>query len=267
MATNLSDAAVRRYKPHGKEKRVIRDAGTDSLYLCIAPSGRKSFLMRFRRPGGTAGKIVLGPYYEGAETAAAPVIGMPLTLAMARQLAQEIHRQRKMGKDVVADHKAAKHRIAASTSQGTFGAAVRDYLETYAQKKTRRWKETARLLGYKYREDEAEPSIIRGSLAERWAVKPIAEIDSHDIWSAVDEATRVAIPGMLALRDGPSDSMGRSLYSALSVCFGWLTRHRHIANNPVRGVHRPPPPLRRAPMPTPRATMRSESPAIARRKK
>jgi hypothetical protein len=66
-------------------------------------------------------------------------------------------------------------------------------LETCAQKKTRRWKETARLLGCKYEEDKVEPSIIRGSLAERWADKPIAEIDAHAV-----------APGRGADRDGPA---------------------------------------------------------------
>ena len=42
-------------------RRLVRDDGARSLYLVVQPSGHKSWLMRFRRPGGKPGKIVLGP--------------------------------------------------------------------------------------------------------------------------------------------------------------------------------------------------------------
>src|SRR5258708_23687807 len=103
-------AAVQRVKPSA-QPRMIRDAGARSLYLVIAPSGTRSWLMRFRRPGGKPGKIVLGPVdLSGRELSGDPVIGMPLTLAGARQLAAQVHRERALGHDPVADHKSRKQR-------------------------------------------------------------------------------------------------------------------------------------------------------------
>jgi hypothetical protein len=104
MAKTLTDAAVRHYKPQEK-RRTIRDAGARSLYLVVEPSGRKSWLMRFRRLGGKPGKMILGPLdLSGSESQGDPVIGMPLTLAAARQVATQVHRERALGRDPVAEH-------------------------------------------------------------------------------------------------------------------------------------------------------------------
>ena len=110
MAKVLTDAAIRKYRATG-EKRIIRDALARSLYLIISESGTKSFGMRFRRPDGKAGKLVLGPYdVSGQELTEDPVVGMPLSLAAARMLAAKIHRERALGRDPIGEHKARKHR-------------------------------------------------------------------------------------------------------------------------------------------------------------
>jgi Arm DNA-binding domain len=93
----LTDAAVRKYRPAGK-RRVIRDLGGRSLYLVIHPTGAKSWMMRFRRSGGKAGKIVLGPLHASDEPPGEPTVGMPLTLAGARQVAAQVHRDRALGR-------------------------------------------------------------------------------------------------------------------------------------------------------------------------
>lgn len=98
MTKPLTAAAVEKYKPDPDNRRIIKDGGARSLYLVIQPrSGHKSWLMRFRRPGGKPAKITLGPVdLSGKEITGDPVIGMPLTLAAARQLATTIHRDRVM---------------------------------------------------------------------------------------------------------------------------------------------------------------------------
>jgi Arm DNA-binding domain len=78
--TALTDAAVRKYKKTDK-RRVIRDLGMKSLYLIIQPSGTKSWMMRFRRPDGRSGKIVLGSFdLSEHELEADPEIGQSLSL-------------------------------------------------------------------------------------------------------------------------------------------------------------------------------------------
>ena len=105
----LTPAAVSKLKK-GEVRRRIRDLGSQSLFLIIEPSGRKSWQMRLRRPGGKIGKITLGPVNTSDEISGEPEIGMPLTLRAARQLAAEVHRQRSLRRDVIADAKAEKHR-------------------------------------------------------------------------------------------------------------------------------------------------------------
>jgi hypothetical protein len=122
-AAELTDLAINKYKPKSKRRR-IRDTRTESLFLIIEPSGRKSFQMRFRVGGGRIGKLTLGRYAE-SEMPDDPVIGQPLTLAAARQLAAQVHRARALGRDPVAEHKAAKQRrraVIIEAASNTFAA-------------------------------------------------------------------------------------------------------------------------------------------------
>ena len=107
----LTDLAVEKYRPDKKRRREILDGGCEGLYLVVQPSGFKSWAMRFRRSnGGKPAKLTLGPLFSGEEPESEPVLGMPLTLVSARKLAAEVHRQRAMGRDPIADYEAAKRR-------------------------------------------------------------------------------------------------------------------------------------------------------------
>jgi integrase len=241
-AVVLTDPAIRRYKPAG-ERRRIRDLGAKSLFLIIEPSGHKAFQMRFRTPSGRIGKLTLGPFDpSGSELEAVPTVGQPLTLAAARTLAVATHRQRALGHDPIADHKARKHRQRIEIEEhhaGTFVAAVRAYIDEHAKPETRNWRETARLLGLDYPLDGGEPQETKGGLAQRWADKPVREIDGHDIWSVVDEAKRIGVPGIKARNKGLSEPRGRMLFVALSSLFGWLKKNRKVEINPAASVSRP----------------------------
>lgn len=192
MTASLTAAAVEKYRP-GPKRRIIRDAGAKSLFLVIEPSGHKLWRMRFRN-GKRISKLTLGPYDRAPELSGEPVIGQPLTLAAARQLASWVHRQRVLGRDVVADHKAAKHRRHVETetlAANTFGVAVRSFVEEHARPKLRLWRRTARYLGLDYPlKGDAAPTKTRGGLAERWADRPVSDIDEHDIFEVIDETKR-----------------------------------------------------------------------------
>ena len=153
MVKILTDAACRKFVP-GPKRRRIRDAAARSLFLVVEPSGHKAWQMRFRRPDGRPGKITLGPFdRSGRELMGDPQIGQPLTLQAARQLAATVHRDRALGHDVVADHRARRHRQRTEIKEraaNTFGAGVRAYIAEYARPETRNWLETARLLGLRY---------------------------------------------------------------------------------------------------------------------
>jgi integrase len=244
----LTDAAVRKFKPTAK-RRWIRDAGAQSLYLVIQPSGHKAWTMRFRRPDGGIGKLVLGGVdLSGKELKGEPQIGQPLSLVAARQLAAGIHRERMLGHDVVADHKARRHRQRTELKDlagNMFGALARRFVEEHARTKTRLWRRTATTLGLRYPIDGGEPVEIKSGLAARWADKPVRSIDGHDIHSVITEAHRVAVPGIASPKSGLSEARARGLHAALSACFGWLLRHRYVDVNPCANVWRPKPPKSR----------------------
>jgi integrase len=245
----LTDAAILRLRPD-KARRRIRDLGSQSLFLIIEPSGRKSWQMRFRRPAGKVGKMTLGPYHSGSEINEEPEIGMPQTLAAARQLAAKVHRQRSLQRDVIADHRAERHRKRAEIEQlqkENFAASARRYIDEHARKKLRGWRGIAKQFGLYYPLDGGggEPEIINGSLIERWTDRSMRDIDGHDVWSAMEEAKRIGVPGLGARGDGHSESRARHLRNALSALFAWGHRQRLVEVNPCRNVAPPTPPASR----------------------
>ena len=242
MAKPLTAIAVKSFKS-GKVRRELPDGGCPGLYLVIQSSGQKSWALRFRRPNGKPAKLTLGPLdLSGREAPAQPAIGHPLTLASARALAAELGRQRVRGRDVVADHVAAKSRQKVeqeTRARNTFAGAAREFIEQYAKKKTRRWQQQARLLGFSPASDALE--IIPGGLAHRWRDKPTVDIDGHDIHSLIDETRRHGVPGLEQRTNEPSEARARVMLACLSKMFSWLAQHRKVEKNPCSGVHRPDP--------------------------
>jgi integrase len=235
MAKQLTAAAAARLRPSGA-RREVRDGGAQGLYLVIQPSGVKSWALRFRRPGGRTAKLTLGPAdLTGHEMPEEPVVGQPLTLAGARALANNIHRERAMGRDVVATQHRAKSEQDARGAD-TFGQAAVDFIEQHAKRRTRRWAETARLLGVKPEGDALE--LIPRGLADRWRDRAVREIDGDDVHRVVDEVREKGVPG-LERRAGQSESRALVLLRALSKMFAWLVAKRRVSQNPCAGVHRP----------------------------
>jgi integrase len=251
----LTELAIKKYRP-GRERRRIRDGLTPGLFLIIEPSGHRSWQMRFRRPSaegakkrpgkpGKPGKITLGPVdLSGNKLKDEPQIGhigTPLSLTDARLLAQKVLRERQLGHDPIADHKARKHHQRAaleSRDASTFAACLRDYIAEQARPKTRRWRETARWLGLFYG-DAGEPTVIRAGLAARWGDRTVASISSDDIWEVIDEARRHGVPGLAVRNNGLSDARARMLFVALAGLFKWLVKERRLKVNPCIGLSRP----------------------------
>jgi integrase len=243
MTNGLTAAAVEKYRP-SKKRREIPDHGCRGLYLIVQPSGAKSWAMRFRRPDGKPAKMTLGSVDQsGKEMPDEPVIGAPLTLAGARVVASAVHRKRMLGRDVISDLAADRHRQKAESetaAANSFSMCVRDFIAEHAKPKTRRWDDTARLLGLRYPKDGAsDPEVIPNGLVARWGDRPAREIDGHDIWGIVDETRRRGAPGLPRRKDGLTEGHARSMFAALSSCFGWLQKNRRIDVNPCAGVARP----------------------------
>ena len=100
---------------------------------------------------------------------------------------------------------------------------------------------TARLFGL-----TVDGEVIGNSLVQRWADKPVAEIDGHDVYGIVEETRTKGVPGWATMTDGrPSDARAKNMFAALSSMFTWLNRHRRVELNPCAGVHRPEAPAAR----------------------
>jgi integrase len=235
----------------------IPDTGAKGLRLIVQPSGAKSWAMRFRRPDdGKSAKLTLGPVdlsdrkpaldeKTGKPIVIIPKVGMTLNLVDARRLAAEINSQRAIGNDVIVDTKADKKRRRddkMERASNTFGSVVREFVVKYRTKKwnsrPRRWFENAATLGLRYPPGSdpttVEPEVIKGSLAETWATKPITEIDKYQVEEVIEDA-----------RKHGSDGRARALFSVLSVLFGWLPLKYRVGVNPMIGVRRPGPPKSR----------------------
>jgi integrase len=153
-----------------------------------------------------------------------------LVAALQHEIAQ--------GRDPAAAHlKEKQERRVASATAGanTFAAAAKDFVERHARPKVRRWQELARLLGLLAH----DLSPIPKGLADRWAERPVVEIDGHDIHNIVDEARRLGVPGLERRGEEPSEARARKLFSVLSKLFSWLGQHRRVTVNPCISVHRP----------------------------
>jgi integrase len=251
MPKVLTDAAVRRFAPAAQRRR-IPDGGMRSLFLVITPNGHKAWQMRFRVGRNRIGAMILGPVdLSGTEIKDEPVVGQPLSLAAARALAARVHRVRALGRDPVAEHKAAKARRRAAeveANANAFGAVAKEYIERYASKNISRWKERARLLGWQpttTAEGKLQLEIIRGGLAQRWSDKPIGSIDGHDVHNLLVETRERGAPGLERRSEQPTESRAHAMLATLSAMYGWLLQHRRVEANPCVGVHRPQAPAAR----------------------
>jgi integrase len=243
-----TDLGIRKLALKPKQRLELPDLGAQGLYVCVQPSGAKSFAMRFRRPDGRNARFVLGsfdPTPRDPHPKDKLQIGASLTLVEARLLAGRIHHERAGGADVISDRKADKIRQRlqiAADQENSFTALARRYFEEHARDKQRRWAKWARYFGLMYREGQSEPTIIPNSLCDRWADRPVGKIGPADIKVVVDEAIRRAVPGLERKRETPrAEATGRTLHARLSAFFGWCVDDMRIESNPCSKVKRPPP--------------------------
>ena len=243
MPKVLTFAAIERYRPTG-QRREIRDGGTQGLSLVIQPSGAKSWAMRFRRPNGQPAKLTLGTVdLSGKELKDKPEIGMPLSLPAARQLAAEVHRQRAMGRDVIADHAAARHRRRTEVKKArqirsvfwlrNSSRSTRDRKRGVGGTRPGFWACAIRKM--------AESRRDRGRAVAAMGRSTRARIDAHDVWSVVDETRRIGAPGLDRRSNRPTDSHARVIRLASQRCLaGWCRIgrlrkiHASVCTGPMR---------------------------------
>jgi integrase len=216
-AKKLTAASIASLRPRSERYEV---SDTNGLRLVVYPTGRKTWIVRFRRPDGRPCKLTLGPFDLGAETSEAPVIGAPLTLASARTLACEAMRAKAHGRDPAAERQAAKASV--SEKSETFTDTLPVYF-AHIEKHNRSAKEMA--------------ATLRG-FATVWRDKPLAEIDAQACHELV-ERCRHGMPGQKVMKPGPKDSRACLAYTLLGGLFSWALRTRRIERSPMHGLERP----------------------------
>lgn len=254
MPKPLTHVSVLQRRPDKTKRLQIADGGQKGLYLYVYPSGAKSWVVLLTQPvPGEKGKYLfrklkLGSVdLSGGEGMGTPELGKPMTLAGARWLVAEMQHERGKGHNVIADRRAKKQtqKIEADErSTKMFAVVAEQFIDEYARPSTRRWKETAHILGLDYGED-GKPTRMKGGLAEIWGDKEITAITSDDVYRVIDDAKRHGIPGLPRRTKGISNSRGRAVARTLSKLFGWALDHRKIKANPSLGVFVPPAPEKR----------------------
>jgi integrase len=111
----------------GAERRELPDPGCHGLYLIVQPSGHKSWALRYRSRGRPV-KFTLGTVLSpGAESATAPAVDTPLSLASARELATRTLREVAAGHDpAVAKRQRREEQHAAAAD--TFESVAEEFL-------------------------------------------------------------------------------------------------------------------------------------------
>jgi integrase len=258
----LTTASLHKFKST-TQPREISD-GQSGLRLLVHPiwhdkkgkprAGTKAWIMRFRRDGKPA-KLTLGRVHlleaNEEEPNSEPIIGGLLTLRAARRLAAQISQQRAQGIDVIGTYATQKSRersraeeAAANTFTGLALEFVRDHKVRRWGTRPRRWRGDAAILGLRWPTDcddpsQIEPEVIKGSLADSWRDKPLANVDSHDIYTVLIDAKKRGISGLERRNRNESDNRARKMRGALSVFFKWAEEHRKITTNPCLGGWKP----------------------------
>ena len=120
----LTHASVKNLRPDPK-RREISDRGAPGLRLLIGKSGRKTWIIRCRRPDGRQCKVTLGQLNLSGIDLGEPVLGAPLTVRDARRLAIKLQDMRASGVDIAA-FKVAPHKEQVATKNAV--ASVKKFL-------------------------------------------------------------------------------------------------------------------------------------------
>ena len=221
----LTIAAIAKINP-GSDRKEIPDGGCRGLYLVIEPTGQKSWYVKTRVHGSPRRRrLKLGPV-DVANLSTETGIGKHLTLKSARALAPGIIDELRGGHTIA-------RRVSIGGATGAFPTVAREFVEKYLRDRNKKngqlrrtWWKVARALGFDY--SKKEPTVIPGSLCDRWAGRPVAGFTRADVREVIDEARLKGIPGRKPKNADPSMSRERELRNALSQIFDWAMRHRDM---------------------------------------
>jgi integrase len=186
----LQELTVRKARAESKTY-LIWDSGQPHLALQVQPTGSKSFKVIYSRHGRPR-------WYHIGDAA---VIG----LADARTMAAEVMLAVAKGADPAANKKAER-------SSGTFADLHEKYLEQYAKKNNKSWRQA--------------DALIRRNVLPRWGKLRSTDINHTDVES------------MMARIKAPITA--NQTLAATSAVFIWAVKKRILTDNPCRLIDRNP---------------------------
>lgn len=190
----------------GSGRREFRDKGAAGLYLVIQPTGRRSWAFRYRFRGRPR-KMTIGAYPE-------------VNLAAAREACRDAHIVLAKGKDPGLEKIREREQERDRWKSDRFEMAVEAFIEGYAKKHQRYWRETE--------------SILQRIFVKAWRGRLIQEITKIDV---------NAVLGKL-VENGGGVGVNRAL-GKVSKLFSWLVSKGRLDSSPCVGVDKPVPEVSR----------------------
>lgn len=190
---NFTDAWLRKLKAPAK-REDFRDKGTRGLQLRSSPSGTKTFSFVFRL-GSRMGRATIGKYPENE-------------LRFARSKADEFRKLVAQGIDPRVEKRTKR-----SEEEMTLELMVHEFIEEYAKKKTKSWK-------------QAE-SNLRLYLISKHATAPISTISRNHIKTILKELNN----------QGKKVTANRAL-AHMSKFFNWLVAEEYLQYSPADKIEK-----------------------------
>jgi integrase len=184
----LTELAVRKLRPRATTY-LIWDTLQRGLAIRVQPTGARAWKVIYSRHGRPRW-LHLGD---------AGAIG----LADARQLAQEAMLAVARGKDPAAEKRAER-------GAGTFAEIAGKYLETWARKRNKSWRQA--------------DALVQHYLLPKWGKLQAASITRGDVRTLM---SHIEAP-----------VLANQVLAAASAIFSWAARQEIVAANPCRGVDR-----------------------------
>jgi integrase len=201
---SLTDLAVKRIKPPTSGQKEHFDAALPGFALRVSSKGGKSYVLFYRpKVGPDAGKLRRMTIGSAAEW----------KLADARDEAREWKRRVDKGEDPKLVQ-AEQHAEAVERAANTFGAIADEFLEKYAKRHQKSWKQTA--------------YYLRELVMPKWADRPIDTIKRRDVIDLLEDIAESGRP-VLANRT----------LAHIRKLFNWALDREIVETTPVARVKPP----------------------------
>lgn len=197
----LTIRKIESLKP-GDTAKEYADGHIPGLYFELRPSGKASWVLRYRH-GGKTRKLLIGPY---------PGIG----LAKARDLASKRRGEIADERDPAAEKRNAKVIARIPTDHLLVERVVEQFVERYCKTTLRTWAETERLLNKE--------------IVGRWKGRCLADIGATDVITVLDDIVDRGAP----------IAANRTLAAFRRMC-RWAVGRNLIAVSPCAGIEAPSP--------------------------